>query len=114
MRVAGDLVHPRSKGSLGLVGFPVFQDPEKDVLDQILAEVAIPVYVDKVVEKRSMVPLKQHRQSAQVAIPDGLHQATIACFVHNLNTGVVTKGYAALVSYSVVRLLGSLTEQPIN
>src|ERR1035438_1200967 len=40
-----------------------------------------------------MVPLEQDRQAPQVAIPDGLHQATVACFVHNRNTGRVTKGY---------------------
>lgn len=109
MRIAGDLVHPCGKGSLGLIGFPVFQDAEKDVLNQVLAQVAVPVYVDKVVEKRPMVPLKQHRQAAQVAIPDGLHQATIACFVHNWNTSVVTKGYG-----EVLQFFGSSVPEPRN
>src|ERR1039457_6507554 len=61
-----------------------------------------------------MVPLEQDRQAPQVAIPDGLHQATVACFVHNRNTGSVTKGYGALFGYSVARFFSSATEEPMN
>jgi hypothetical protein len=32
-----------------------------------------------------MMPLKQDREPTEVAIPDGLHQAAVRCFVHNLD-----------------------------
>ena len=82
MRVAGDLVHPRGKRPLRLIRFPVFQHPEIHVLHEILAKVAISVYMHEVVEQRAMVALKQDRQRPQVAIPDALHQTVVCCFVH--------------------------------
>ena len=108
MRVARDLVHPGCKGSIRLIAFPVFQHPEENVLHQIFAQVAVSVHMHKVVEQRAMMPLKQDRQAPQVAIPDGLHQAAVACFVHNWNTGSVKR------LRRVLQFFGSSVPEPKN
>src|SRR5215470_3878906 len=61
-RIARDLVHPCPKRSAGTVRLPVLEDPEEDVLYQVLARASIAGETAIEVEQRTLVAVEQHAQ----------------------------------------------------
>ena len=67
------LVHPRPERCLRLVGMAVLQNPEKDLLHQVLARRAIRCQMQKVPEQSPRVAVEKHLELPDAACPNLLH-----------------------------------------
>ena len=77
MGVAGDLVHPDGELVLAVVGGPVLEDADEDVLDEVLAGGPVPGQAEEEVEEGDVVALEEDGQLLDPAVPDRLHNSVV-------------------------------------
>src|SRR6185295_16372459 len=100
VHIARDLVEPRAEITIRLIALAVFQNPEKHLLGQILAQCPVGSQILEVAKDPRMMPVEQQFQLADRPLPDLPHHL----FVFHVspqsrpitlcNTWEIKKGYA--------------------
>src|SRR5262249_13433987 len=90
--VANDVEYPGFEPALVTEELPVFQNPEEDLLNQIVRDMETPCHSNEVIEKRSLMPVKQYTKHSYISVTHDQHKTLVSSSHPYLRTACIRKG----------------------